>query len=159
MKAEDVIKKFDLKPLPEEGGYYRETYRSSKLIKDNNDDKSASTAIFYMVTPADFSALHRIKYDEIFHFYGGDPVEMIQIDENGELKTIEIGSPNQGLDCQVIVPAQVWQGLRLKNGGHWALLGTTVAPGFEFKDFEIKSRNELSAIFPTHTQIITSYTR
>ncbi len=160
VKAEDVIKKLELKPLPEEGGYYRETYRSNVYVKSQTgkefpDGRVASTAIFYLVTPEEYSALHRISGDEVFHFYAGDPVEMIQIDESGELSRIAMGSDfMHGQQLQVVVPGGVWQSLRLKEGGQWALLGTTVAPGFEFADFEVAKRDQLLNQYPSHCEAI-----
>src|SRR5690606_25816936 len=110
-----------------------------------------STAIYYLVIPESFSALHRVKSDEIFHFYGGDAVEMIQIDDHGKLERFEIGNDILGgQQPQVIVPSGVWQGVRLKQGGSWALMGTTVAPGFEFEDFEVGLRDQLIQNFPQH---------
>lgn len=165
--ANDVIKKLGLKPLPEEGGYYLETYRSQDdgLPADcfgikSDKARNISTAIYYLVTPEEFSSLHRIRCDEIFHFYAGDPVEMIQINEAGELKKITLGPKVlDGDQPQVIVPKGVWQASKLKNGGSWALLGTTVAPSFEFEDLEVPSREELTQIFPQHNDEIIKYTK
>jgi predicted cupin superfamily sugar epimerase len=162
---EDIIKKLDLKPLSGEGGYFKETYRSNIYVSINlgNDKKIVSrnlqTAIYYFITPKDFSALHRLKSDEIFHFYAGDPVEMIQISEDGVMKKIIIGSDimNNQLP-QVVVPNGTWQGTRLLPGGKWALLGTTVSPGFEFSDFELGNREELLKLFPQFTNEIILFT-
>ena len=167
MTAEEIIKKLDLKPLPEEGGYYRETFRAEKVNApasifgiNSAGTRTASTAIYYLVTPESFSALHKVASDEIFHFYSGDPVEMIQIDEAGNLTHYVMGSDIfNGHSPQVVVRKGVWQGLRLKKGGGWALMGTTVSPGFEFEDFELGERDELIKIFPQHRENINSYTR
>jgi predicted cupin superfamily sugar epimerase len=165
--AQEIIEALDLKPLPEEGGYYRETYRSDgpslaarTLGIDAEGTRTLNTAIYYLVKPESFSALHRIKTDEIFHFYAGSEVEMIQLDEAGKLTRITIG-PNilEGQLPQVVVPRGVWQGLRLKEGGQWALMGTTVAPGFEFQDFEVGIRDSLIKQFPQHREDITRFTR
>lgn len=165
--AEDVIRVMDLKPLPEEGGYYRETYRSdsgrnpaSVLGIEANGMRSISTAIYYLVTANSFSAIHRIKSDEVFHFYAGDPVEMIQIDSAGNLQTFILGSDIlAGQRPQIVVPRGVWQALRLVEGGSWGLMGTTVAPGFEFEDFEVGSREEMLEMFPQHSEDIIRFTR
>jgi predicted cupin superfamily sugar epimerase len=164
--AVEMIKKLDLKPLPEEGGYYRETYKSSgpslpaNLFGiDSASSRHLSTAIYYLVTPESFSALHRVKSDEMFHFYSGDPVEMIQIDDLGNLTKFTLGSDVMNNQTpQVVVPKGKWQALRLKDGGRWALMGTTVAPGFEFEDFELGDRARLVQAFPKLTTQITSYT-
>lgn len=165
--ADDVIKILDLKPLPEEGGYFRETYRSAKVNApasvfgiNSNDPRVISTAIYYLVRPESFSALHRIKSDEVFHFYAGDPVEMIQIDEDGNLAEFTIGSDIfNGETPQVVVRRGVWQGLKLKEGGSWALMGTTVSPGFEFEDFEVGDRAQLIKTFPQLSHDIIKFTR
>jgi predicted cupin superfamily sugar epimerase len=165
--ADQLIQKLGLVPLPEEGGFYKETYRSSNEQVSarsfgipSEGTRVASTAILYLVTPDSFSALHKVASDEIFHFYSGDPVEMIQIDEAGSLKKFVIGSDiMNGQSPQIVVPRGVWQGLRLKKGGKWALMGTTVAPGFEFEDFEIGEQNKLINQFPQHESDIKQFTR
>lgn len=165
--AKEIIEKLDLKPLPEEGGYYRETYRGdagrvpARLFGINSaTDRSISTGIYYLVVPESFSALHRVKSDEIFHFYSGDAVEMIQIDESGNLRRFTLGSDLfAGEVPQVLVPRGVWQALRLKQGGKWALMGTTVAPGFEFEDFEVGVRDTMIEQFPQHRNDIIRFTR
>lgn len=167
IEARDVIEKLDLKPLPEEGGYYRETYRGSSAQLpaqlfgiESSSNRTISTAIYYLVVPESFSALHRVKSDEMFHFYSGDPVEMIQIDDSGNLQRFVLGSNIfNGESPQVLVPKGVWQALRLKSGGKWALMGTTVAPGFEFEDFEVGARETMIRAFPQHEADITRFTR
>jgi len=112
------------------------------------------------VTPDSFAALHRVKSDEIFHFYKGSTVEMIQIDQNGKLTKHLIGNDIlNGESPQVLVPKGVWQALRVKKGGDWSLMGTTVAPGFEFEDFEVGNRNELVKQFPEHRDEIIKFSR
>jgi predicted cupin superfamily sugar epimerase len=159
--ANEIIQKMGLQPLPEEGGYYKETYRSEVTLSGQADGQSVGTGIYYMVIPSSFSALHRlINGDEIFHFYGGNPVEMIQIDPSGELRTYTIGSDVlKGEVPQVIVPVNTWQALRLKEGGSWALLGTTVSPGFEFKNFELGTRDNMLNSFPQHRDQVLKFTR
>lgn len=161
-----IIKALGLQPLPGEGGYYRETYRSDTQvpIPSKNGEPSVTrhlgTAIYYFVTPKEFSALHKLKSDEVFHFYGGDPVEMLQVSESGEVKTVILGSDVlAGHQPQVTVPAGTWQGTRLLKGGKYALLGTTVFPAFEFSDFELAKRAELSARFPQLAAQIKRFTR
>lgn len=165
MQASEIIEKLGLIPLPEEGGFYKETYRSSGLIPDNalpdhEGDRRFSTQIYYLVTPEEFSGLHRVKgSDEVFHFYLGDAVEMLQITECGKKKKVILGQniPEQSL--QEAVPKGVWQGTKLLEGGQWALLGCSVSPGFEFADFEVKSRSEFLELFPHHEKDIYEYTR
>ncbi len=163
---EQIIAKLGLKPLPDEGGYYRETYHSPikvPLPLGNGNaqvQRELGSAIFYLVTPAEFSALHKIKSDEIFHFYLGDPVEMLQISENGESRKIILG-PDILADqkVQALVSAGTWQGTKLVDGGEYALLGTTVVPGFDFADFVLGDKEHLSSQFPHLSGEIAKYTR
>lgn len=167
VEAKDIIAKLNLSPLPEEGGYYLETYRAdnAKLPAkyygiDSSSDRNVSTGIYYLVVPDSFSALHKVKSDEMFHFYAGDPAEMIQIDENGNLRRFILGPDvMNGQTPQVLVRRGVWQALRLKKGGKWSLMGTTVAPGFEFEDFELGTREQMLKQFPQHKSDIMGFTR
>ncbi len=165
MTARSLIKKLKLEPLPGEGGYFRRTYQSSlkTTVASKGGEsvaKNLGTAILYLVTPKEFSALHRISSDEIFHFYLGDPVEMLQISEKGQARKTILGSGiSRGQEVQAAVPAGTWQGTRLAPGGKYALLGTTVVPGFDFADFELGKRQELVARFPRLEKEITRYTR
>ncbi|MGZ3711663.1 MAG: cupin domain-containing protein [Bdellovibrionota bacterium] len=161
LQAAEIIKMLKLVPLAQEGGFFRRTYESSQPIDvEGMGKRAAITAIYYLVTPEDYSALHRVKSDEIFHFCAGDPVEMIQITEDGALSLHKLGSDFlRGQNPQVVVERGVWQGLRLVRGGSWALMGCTVAPGFEYKDFELGERDALLAEFPEHREAILGLTR
>ncbi|HBG27481.1 MAG: hypothetical protein A2Y10_02810 [Planctomycetes bacterium GWF2_41_51] len=164
MTADELIKYFNMKPLPDEGGYYIETYRSSEKISGlpNRYDgpRNFSTAILYLITPTSFSKLHRVKSDEIFHFYLGDAVEMLKISDNGKIKIEILGTDilkNQ--KPQVVVEKNIWQGTKLTPGGKFALLGCTVAPGFEFSDYESGSKEKRIQQFPPHLKkYIENYT-
>src|SRR5262249_996461 len=105
--AQQIIALLDLKPLPREGGYYRETYRAPESLRE----RSLCTAIYYLLTPDTFSALHRLPVDEIFHFYLGDPVQMVQLHPDGTGRILTLG-PNlsAGQSPQVVVLGGVWQG-------------------------------------------------
>ena len=166
LTAEEVIKKLDLRPLPDEGGYYRQTYKSDMEFPTNgfgidlDSMRRISTAIYFLETRDGFSALHRVRSDEVYHFYAGDPVDMIQIDDSGILSRFILGSDilnNQS--PQLVVPKGKWQASRLKAGGRWALMGSTVAPGFEFEDFELADRDRMLLQFPQLSQDIRSFTR
>ena len=153
--AEEIISSLHLKPHPEEGGYYVETYRSSESIPQNTlparyrGMRSYATAIYYLLTPDTFSALHRLQTDEIFHFYLGDPVEMLQLWPDGSGMILLLGTDILGgMQPQVVVPKGVWQGARLLSCGSFALLGTTVSPGFEFSDYETGERDLLIRSYP-----------
>lgn len=163
--AQEVIDRLQLTPLTIEGGYFRETYRSAVIVpadslpSEYDGQRNASTAIYYLLTPETFSAVHRVRSDEVFHFYAGDPVEMLQLWPDGDGRVVAIGNDfSAGQAPQVVVPAGVWQGCRLVGGGSWALLGCTVAPGFDYADFEAASRDQLIASYPGHSEWIVALT-
>jgi len=160
-----IIAKLGLTPHPTEGGYFSETYRSDQSINQNalhedyNGPRATSTAIYYLLTPDTVSAMHRLCSDEIFHFYLGDTVEQLLLYPNGSGEIIELGSnvlANQRL--QSLVPRNIWQGARLKAGGTFALLGCTVAPGFDFVDYIHGDRANLQSQYPDHKDMISALT-
>jgi len=163
--ADDVIRRLGLAPLPGEGGYYRETWQSpltlpaTSLPEGITGARHAGSAIYYLVTPESFSALHRVKGDEIFHFYLGDPVEMLQLGPDGRATVVIIGNDlAAGQSPQAVVPGGVWQGTRLLPGGRFGLLGTTMSPGYDPADFELADREELIARNPAHADLISRLT-
>lgn len=164
--ADQIRTLLNLKPHPEEGGYFIETYRSSETILEKvlpsryEGVRTFGTAIYYLLTPETFSAMHRLRSDEIFHFYLGDPVEMLQLWPDGSGRIVILGSDIlDRMQPQVVVPRGVWQGARLLNGGKFALLGTTVSPGFEFADYESGRRDELVKSCPKFRDLITALTK
>jgi uncharacterized protein len=164
--ADQLIALLDLKPHPEEGGYFIETYRSSETISEKalpnryKGHRCFGTAIYYLLTPETFSAMHRLKSDEIFHFYLGDPVEMLQLWPEGSGRIAILGSDIlKRMQPQVAVPGGVWQGARLLGGGRFALLGATVSPGFEFADYEPGRREELIKSYPQFRDLIVCLTK
>jgi len=137
--AADIIRLLRLEPLTIEGGFFHETYRSPQKIELPlyRGPRSLATAIYYLLTPDTFSRMHRVPGEEIFHFYLGDPVEMLQLGERGTGEIITMGQDiAAGMKLQHIVPGGRWQGARLRAGGKFALLGTTMSPGFEYEDYE-----------------------
>jgi predicted cupin superfamily sugar epimerase len=161
MNYKDVIKQLNLIPLPEEGGYFRETYRSQKSVQSEIGLRKECTAIYYLISPESFSGLHWVDQEEIFHFYAGEPVEMFQIDKDGNGKKIIIGNNIfNGQNPQVVVPRGTWQGTRLFNSheNSWALLGCTVAPGFELENFHIQDRAWLISKYPHLSEDIKRFT-
>jgi predicted cupin superfamily sugar epimerase len=137
--AEEVIKELGLEPHPEEGGYFRETYRSPSDFDPGPPfvgERSCSTAIYYLLTADTVSAMHRLPGDEIFHFYLGDPVEMLELLPTGEGRVTILGPDLRTMRVQHVVAGGTWQGARLVEGGKWALLGTTMSPGFSYDDYE-----------------------
>ena len=125
-----------------------------------NGERRTGTAIYYLLEPDTFSEMHRLKSDEVFHFYAGDAVEMLQLMEDGSGRTVVIGNDlAAGERPQVVVERGVWQGSRLVAGGRWALLGCTVSPGFEFEDYEAGERAALSEEWPEYAEMIAILTR
>ena len=166
LSPEEVIAALGLEPHPLEGGFFRETYRSRWLISSDylpegiRGQRSIGTAIYYMVTPESFSTLHRLPGTEIFHFYLGDPVVMLQLHPDGKAQTVTLGHDLvAGQKPQVVVRGNVWQGCKLAAGGQWGLLGTTMSPGFDYADYETGVRDELVAQYPEMADLIRQYTR
>jgi predicted cupin superfamily sugar epimerase len=165
MTAADLIRLLNLQPHPREGGWFRETYRAGEQIAASGlpvrygTPRSAGTAIYYLLTPATISPLHRLASDEIFHFYLGDPVRMLRLFPDGHGETLVLGPDlTSGQSPQVIVPRGVWQGSLLEPGGSFALLGCTVAPGFEYADYEEGRRDALLAAYPPFAEMIRRLT-
>src|SRR5262245_33586587 len=141
LTAEDLIRLLNLQPLPREGGFYRETYRAAQRVPDADAERSAGTAIYYLLTADTCSALHRLPSDEGYHFYLGSPVSLLLLSPGGS-RVVTLGPDLlAGQQLQCVVPAGVWQGSFVgqggvrAGGGDFALLGTTVSPGFEFRDY------------------------
>src|SRR5262249_5467348 len=131
----------------------------SNLPNRYRGQRSASTAIYYLLTPNTFSAMHRLASDEVFHFYMGSPVEMLQLLPDGQGKVSIMGTDLQAQQSpQIMVPAGVWQGSRLALGGSFALMGTTVAPGFDFADYESGERERLIEQYPEFAEMIRELT-
>ncbi len=165
MTVETLVKKLDLLPHPE-GGYYKETYRSEGTIAqaclspDFSDERNMATGIYFLIEKGNFSALHKIKSDETWHFYYGDALEVIEINEQGDLTITKIGSNIlKGETFQYTVKANTWFGSRVYGSGNFSLVGCTVYPGFDFNDFELAKRDDLIKVFPKHQTIITELTR
>jgi predicted cupin superfamily sugar epimerase len=141
MTAEQVIRLLDLGPLAGEGGYYRQT------VPGGDERQPAYSAIYYLITPDSFSGLHRLTEPELFHFYAGDPCDMIQVTQDGQARQFHVGADLlAGQRPQVMVPAHTWQGTKLRPNGSWALLGTTMTPGFRPDMFELATRERLHGL-------------
>jgi len=148
MTLEEIIRLFDLRPHPE-GGFYRESYRAPGEVPTAFGPRAPSTCIYYLLVPDAKSRFHRLKSDEIFHFYLGDPVTWVLIHPGGLLEEKILGPAiGQGQRPQLVIPAGTWFGGFLNPGGAYALMGTTVAPGFDFADFEMAEGDKLTADFP-----------
>lgn len=164
MNAEYWIKKLKLEPHPE-GGYFRQTYKSDLLIAREalpgfSGARAASTAIYFLLEGENFSAFHRLRSDELWHFYAGSPLAVHVIEPAGSYSSILLGSnPEAGQTFQAVVRAGCWFASHVADWKSWALVGCTVAPGFEFADFEMAKREELSAQYPQHGEMIWGLTR
>jgi uncharacterized protein len=166
LTAEDVRKLLKLEPLAGEGGLFAEAYRSTHrlpkeaLSRCYAGERSLSTAIYYLLTPETFSAMHRLRGDEVYHFYLGDPVEMLKLKPDGSAEALLLGQDlGGGMRLQQVVCGGTWQGSRLVPGGSFALMGTTMAPGFDPADFELGKRDVLSAQYPVYAPLIAMLTR
>lgn len=157
MNPADVIRALGLKPHPE-GGYYAQTFQSPTLLHAPQGPRAASTAIYFLLQRGDFSHWHRVRSDEVWHFYAGEGLELHLLTDEGAYNLVRMGPDVlRGERPQAVVPAGVWQAARPL--GDYALVGCTVAPGFDFADFELPTREELQRRFPQHTQSIMAFTR
>ena len=167
--ANRVIELLGLERLPHEGGFFRETYRAAGMVQTEAGRRASSTQIYYMLRPGETSALHRVRHDEVFHHYMGDPVTQLRIDDGtsthepgGDVQGVEVVTIGPDLEAgqrpQVVAAAHVWQGMVLGEGTFgYALLGCTVAPGFEWADFELISRDRaecFASAMPEHAGLI-----
>jgi predicted cupin superfamily sugar epimerase len=166
--ARQIIEALALRPHPIEGGYFRETYRAAGAIPavdlppgyQTQSGRSFGTAIYYLLTADTFSEMHRLPTEEVFHLYLGGPVRMLQLHPDGSGREIVIGADVlAGQQPQVIVPPGVWQGSRLEPGIEFALLGATMAPGFDYADYEQGRRGELIGQYAAYAEVIRELTR
>ena len=144
-----------------EGGYFKETYRSSDKVMNRNEEiRSALTSIYFLITSNMFSAFHKIESDEIFNFYEGSVLTIYVIKSSGELELLKIGRDiENGEQLQGVVKAGAWFASKVDLQNTFSLVGCTVSPGFDFNDFELANRSELIELFPQHIDIIKELTR
>ncbi|PWH87219.1 cupin domain-containing protein [Brumimicrobium oceani] len=164
-KIQDIVERLDLQEHPE-GGYFKETHRSVGEITEENlgenykGSRNYSTTIYFLLTSANFSAFHRIKQDEIWHFYDGSPIRLHVITKDGAYHEHIIGRDfEKGQLPQRIVEGGDWFASEVLENNSYSLAGCTVSPGFSFEDFEMKSKKELVELFPDHEEIIGRLTR
>jgi hypothetical protein len=160
MTADEIKKLLKLEPHPVEGGFFRRSYTSPGTVALPRGVRAQGTAIYYLLEPGTFSELHVLDSDEMFHFYLGDPVEMLQLLPGGRSTVVTLG-PDLAAEQQVqlVVEAGVWQGTRLVGDGKVALLGCTVTPGFDFADYRGGTAEELIAKWPEQAERIRALTR
>ena len=158
--AAALVRHLQLLPHPE-GGYYRETYRSSGRIPGEvlpasfSGERNYSTAIYFLLEGGQYSAFHRIASDECWHFYQGIPLHIYVLHPSGELETIVLGNPV----FQAVVPAGCWFASRPSEPEGFCLVGCTVAPGFDFADFEMAAAETLAGKYPAHASLIRELCR
>ncbi len=160
MDAETWIRELDLLPHPE-GGFFRETFRAESLPFElpGRGARSASTAIYFLLRHPDFSAFHRVRSDEVWHHYAGAPLSLHTLDPERGHETFRLGPHvEQGERPQLVVRAGVYQAARLAGPGY-ALCGCTVAPGFDFADFEMPPSEALTELFPSASVMVRALTR
>ena len=160
LAAAEIIELLQLAPHPVEGGHFRRTYTSKLAVELERGQRAAGTAIYYLLEPGTFSEMHVLTSDELFHFYLGDPVEMLQLWPDGTSKVVTLGPDlAAGQHVHLLVPAGVWQGTRLIGEGKVALLGCSVVPGFDYADYTSGSYAELAACWPERAECIRVLTR
>ncbi|WP_337173152.1 cupin domain-containing protein [Paludisphaera sp.] len=167
-QASEIIKALNLQPHPIEGGFFRETYRGAATVSGGQlpqgyrgkGPRALGTAIYYLLTAETFSEMHRLPTEEVFHVYLGGPARMLQIDPDGTHREIVLGTDVlAGQSPQVVVPPDVWQGTTLEPGVEFILLGATMAPGFDYDDYEQGRRADLVARYPRAAELIARLTR
>ena len=160
MTAEQIKTLLKLEPHPIEGGSFRQSWASAGSLHLPRGTRAQGTAIYYLLEQGQFSEMHVLDSDEMFHFYLGDPVEMLQLHPDGSSAIVVLGQDlAAGQQVQVLVPAGVWQGTRLIDDGKLALLGCTVVPGFDYADYRNASYEKLAAKWPDQTGRIRALTR
>jgi hypothetical protein len=164
LTANELVRKYELQPHPE-GGYFRETYRATGQIKKDalpptyHGDRNYSTAIYYLLSEGERSKFKRLASDEVWHFYLGGPLTIVQINPDGRVEEIILGSDiKKGQRVQHVVPAGYWFGAYPVTGASYSFVGCTVAPGFDFQDFEIAKRESMEKAFPKAAHVIQKLT-
>ena len=164
-RIDELIRHLELKEHPE-GGYFKETYRSPGIIgkaalgPDFSGDRNYSTAIYFLLTSGNFSAFHRIRQDEIWHYYEGAPIRLHILKQNGTYQEVILGRDLDNLQhYQYVVQAGDWFASEVSEADSYSLAGCTVSPGFDFDDFEMASREELAARYSFASDLIRRLTR
>jgi uncharacterized protein len=158
--ADEIKKLLNLDQHPVEGGFFRRTFTSAGTVDLPRGTRPQGSAIYYLLDQDHFSEMHVLDSDEMFHFYLGDPVEMLQLYPDGRSAAFILGPDlAAGQHVQLLVPTGVWQGMRLVDGGKFALLGCTVVPGFNYADYHNATFAELCARWPDQSARIKALTR
>lgn len=162
-EIQEIIDSLEMKAHPE-GGWYRQTWTAEGRIDAgnlprHNGERPYATSIYFLLTADNFSAFHRLRSDEMWYHHDGEALEIIVLEKTGGLKTIHLGSVQEGFEAQALVEADQWFASRVSEGGSWSLAGCAVAPGFDFADFELADRKDLVENWPDHGKTIVSLTR
>jgi predicted cupin superfamily sugar epimerase len=162
-EARQIISRLGMVPLPEEGGYFAPVWTSPER---DSGGRSLGSAILFLITEEDFSALHRLKTDEIWHFHAGDPAELVRLGPGAGSASVTVLGPDvAGGDApQAVVPGGQWQGARIRQpkapgARGWALFGCTLSPAWDEREFELGSRGALLDAFPSHAELVRALTR
>lgn len=160
MTAADVIRQLNLNPHPVEGGHFRETYRSAGEMQTADGWRAVGTAIYYLLTGDAVSEMHRLPGDEVYHFYLGDPLETLLLDDRDHGQVVTLGHDlTAGQVPQLVIPGGVWQGSVRRPGPHgWTLIGATMAPGFDYADYARGDRADLTDGWPEFADAISMRT-
>lgn len=163
-KAVLIIERLGLLPHPE-GGFFKEIYRSEEVLQKQMlpqrflGERNFSTSIYFLLANENKSHFHKIKSDEIWHFYSGTTLILHMIDSVGNYKCLKVGNDFEKNEIpQAVVPHGVWFAAEVEDKNSYALVGCTVAPGFDFQDFELAKRENLLALFPMHSEVINKFT-
>ncbi|MGW7816588.1 cupin domain-containing protein [Streptomyces puniciscabiei] len=156
MTPDDLIAHYGLEPIPREGGLFRQTWAGPERA----DGRPEGSAIVALLAGEDFCALHRLPADEIWHFYLGDPLELLLLAPDSTTRTAVLGpAPLRGQHLQLTVPARTWMGARVAAGGAWTFFGCTMAPGFTYADYEHGNVADLTARYPSEAARIAQLCR
>ncbi len=164
-RIDEIVQKLNMTPHPE-GGFYKETYRSHGVIPESvlsrhfSGERNYCTAIYFLLTSDNFSAFHRIKQDEIWHYYEGASLSVHVINPDGVYTVYRVGMDlEKGELPQLVVPAGCWFASGIDTPNDYSLVGCTVSPGFDFDDFELADRRGLIEQYPKYKEVIIRFTR
>ncbi len=159
ISSKEIKEKLSMQKHPE-GGYFCETYRSPDTyqVGENSESRAFCSQIYFMLESADVSTFHRIKQDEMWHFYSGSVLELHKISPDGNYSKVLLGNSKEVFNFQALIPANTWMAATPREANSYSLIGCTVAPAFDFREFELAERNYLIEKFPDLSDIIIKFT-
>lgn len=156
--VQNIVSTLRLTPHPREGGYFFESYRSEETLVRGDSQRSLATAIYFLVLAGQATELHRLPGDEIFHYYAGAPVDIFLFDKERGPRIETLGNAlDLGMRPQLLVPGRSWQAARLRKGGDYSLLGTTMSPGFDYSDYEACSQGIWAQRYPEASGVMNQF--